>query len=209
MREKLNKNPMAQAGIVLLLLVAAAFMLLKGSGGEESEEAVPTEATVAVAGTDVSGTATAATPGAAVEGAISAAEGAVSTTASAVATPLPAPPLPKPVTNAYESGKTVVLLIVHDGGIDDALARQSVESLSSMSDVALFVVPVHQIARYAAITLGVDVNRVPALVVVRPKDLSDGIPEASVSYGLQTPQGVEQAVRDARYSGPIASYHPE
>ena len=33
----------------------------------------------------------------------------------------PAPPLPAPVTAAYDAGKTVVLLVVHDGGIDDRL----------------------------------------------------------------------------------------
>ena len=34
---------------------------------------------------------------------------------------VPAPPLPAPVQRAYASGKTVVLLVVRDGGIDDAL----------------------------------------------------------------------------------------
>lgn len=212
MREKLNSNPMAQAGVILLLLVAAGFFLLKGmGGGEEGEEAIPTEATVSVAGTEVSGTATGATPGEAVEGAIaSAAEGvAAGTGTSAVTSAVPAPPLPKAVTSAYKAGKTVVLLVVHDGGIDDKLAKQAVAGVGSMPDTALFVVPVGEIARYAAITLGVDVNRVPALVVVRPKDLSEGSPEASVTYGLQTPQSVEQALRDATYDGPAVSYHPE
>jgi hypothetical protein len=208
MREKLNSNPMAQAGIILILLLGVGFFLLKGSGGEESEEVPPTEATVSVAGTGVSGTATAETPGAAVEGAITAATEGV-TSASSSVTSLPAAPLPKAVTDAYDADKTVVLLIVHDGGIDDQLARKSVASLGSMSDVALFVVPVHQISRYAAITLGVDVNRVPALVVMRPKDLSEGSPQASVGYGLQSPQSVEQAVLDAGYDGPTTSYHPE
>lgn len=212
MREKLNSNPMAQAGIVLVLLIAVGIFLMKGMGGEEEgEEAIPTEATVSVAGTEVSGTATAATPGEAVEGAIASATEGVTAGAgtSAVTSALPAPPLPKAVTSAYQSGKTIVLLVVHDGGIDDKLAEQAVEGVGSMPDTALFVVPVSQIARYAAITLAVDVNRVPALVVVRPKDLSEGSPEASVTYGLQTPQSVEQALRDATYDGPAVSYHPE
>jgi hypothetical protein len=211
MREKLNGNPMAQAGIVLVLLIAVGFLFLKGMGGEEEgEEAIPTEATVSVAGTEVSGTATGATAGEAVEGAIaSAAEGVASASASAVGSSLPAPPLPKAVTSAYESGKIVLLLIVHDGGIDDKLAEQAVESAGSMPNTAIFVVPVGQIARYAAITLRVDVNRVPALVVMRPKELSEGSAEASVTYGLQTPQSVDQALRDATYDGPAVSYHPE
>jgi hypothetical protein len=188
MREKLNKNPMAQAGIVLVLLLAVGFMLLKGMGGEEEAAEVPVEATAVEA---------------------VAPEAVASTTASAVTSPVPAPPLPKAVTSAYESGKTVVLLIVRDGGIDDEEARRAVEEVRSVPDTAVFVVPAGEIARYAAITLGVDVNRVPALVVMRPKQLSEAGPEASVSYGFQTSQGVEQAVRDARYDGPVASYHPE
>ena len=77
-----------------------------------------------------------------------------------------------------------------------------------MSNVALFVVPVSQIFRYAAITLGVEVSRVPALVVMRPRSLSEGTPQASVSYGFQTRQTIVQAVRDASYNGPAATYHP-
>jgi hypothetical protein len=209
-REKLNENPKAQVGLIALLVVAAAFMFLKssGSGGEE-ESAVPTEATVAVAGTSAVGTATAATPGEAVEGAVETALESASETGAVAAPPsVPAPPPPTPVTSAYDEGKTVVLLIVHDGGIDDALVKQSSTQLSSLSDVAVFTVPAAQIARYAAITVGLEVNRVPALVVMRPKRLSAGTPQASVDYGFQTAQGVEQAVRDAAYDGRELTYHP-
>jgi hypothetical protein len=193
MRQKLNENPMAQVGIVLVLLVAVGIFLLKGSGGEE-EEAATAEIPAAVAEPGV------------VE---PAPEGVEATNASAITAPVPAPPLPKPVVSAYESGETVVLLIVRDGAIDDELAKQAVGAAESMAGTAVFVVPVHEISRYAAITLGVDVNRVPALVVMRPKRLSEAGPEASISYGPQTPGSVEQAVRDARYDGPTVSYHPE
>jgi hypothetical protein len=182
---------MAQAGLVLVLLLAVGFMLLKGMGGEEEEGAVSTEVPATEVAPEVGS------------------ESVASTTASAVTSPVPAPPLPKAVTSAYESGKTVVLLIVRDGAIDDELARRAVEEVRSVSETAVFVVPADEIARYAAITLGVDVNRVPALIVMRPKQLSEAGPEASISYGFQTPQSVEQAVRDARYDGPTASYHPE
>ncbi|HSK49394.1 MAG TPA: hypothetical protein VK889_02745 [Solirubrobacterales bacterium] len=191
MREKLNSNPMAQVGLVLVLLVVVGFMFLKGMGGEEEgEEAVPAEAPAAVE-------------------AEAPVEGVASTPAASVTAPLPAPPLPKDVTAAYQSGQTVVLLVVRDGGIDDELARDSVQALSSVPDAAVFIVPVKEVARYAAITLGVDLNRVPALVVMRPKALSEAGPEAAVTYGFQTAQSVEQAVRDARYDGPTVSYHPE
>lgn len=207
MREKLNENPMAQVALVGVLVVMAAVFFLKASGGgAEEEAAAPTEATVAVAGTEVSGTATGATPGEAVEGALEAAgEAGVSAAPSAV----PTPPPPRPLANAYDAGKTVVLLIVDPGGIDDKLVARSTVLLAASPDVALFVVPDRQIARYAAVTIGLDVNRVPALVVMKPKRLSRGTPQATVEYGFQTPQGVVQAVEDAAYRGPEVAYHPD
>ena len=206
MRDKLNNNPMAQVGLVVLLILLAGYMLLGGGlgGGEETEEAPPTEATVSVAGTG-------ATPGEAVEGAVaSALEAAGSETGgSSVTASIPAPPLPAPVAHAYDADKTVVLLVVRDGGIDDPLVADSVERLSGDSDVVTFVVPVRQVARYGAITLGVDIQQVPALVVMRPRRLSEGTPQASVDYGFQSAQSVEQAVRDAAYDGPEGAYHPD
>jgi hypothetical protein len=44
---------------------------------------------------------------------------------------------------------------------------------------------------------------------MRPKRLSGGVPQASVEYGFQTPASVVQAVRDAGYSGPEETYHPD
>ena len=209
MREKLNENPKAQVGLILVLIVVGAFMFIKSSGGgEEEESAGTTEATVAVAGTGAVGTATGATPGEAVEGAMEGAIESVGETVSAAPTAVPTPPPPKPVAAAYNSGKTVVLLVVHDGGIDDKLVQQASSQLKSDSSVSFFEVPAKQIARYAAITLGLDVNRVPALVVMRPKRLSGGTPQASVDYGFQTSENVQQAVRDAAYEGHELTYHP-
>ncbi|HEY2054990.1 MAG TPA: hypothetical protein VGH14_13740 [Solirubrobacterales bacterium] len=209
MREKLNENPIAQVALVAILVVVGAYMFISSSGGgEEEESAGATEATVAVAGTGAVGTATAATPGEAVEGAVETALESGVETPSAPPTSVPTPPPPHPVTAAYDSGKTVVLLIVHDGGIDDKLVQQAAAQLESRSDVALFTVPAKQIARYAAITVGLEVNRVPALVVMRPKRLSEGTPQASVDYGFQTSAGVLQAVQDAAYHGRELTYHP-
>jgi hypothetical protein len=210
-REKLNENPKAQVGLIALLVVVAAVFFLKSSGGEEEETAGATEATVAVGGTEATGTATAATPGEAVEGAVASALESAATAGAIAAAPssVPTPPPPAPVSRAYDAGKTVVLLIVDDGGIDDALAKRSASALAAIPEVELFIVPVKRIARYAAITVGLDVNRAPALVVMRPKRLSGGTPQASVDYGLQTPQSAVQAVLDASYRGPEATYHPD
>jgi hypothetical protein len=209
MRDKLNNSPAAQVGLVVILLAVTAFMFLKPGGGEESEEAAPTEATVAIAGTEASGTATGATPGEAVEGAVEGAvEAATAEGAGAIPASVPAPPMPAPVAHAYDDDKTVVLLLVDDGGIDDKLVKDSVERLGVLPEVAVFVVPAKQIARYAAITLGTDVQQVPALLVMKPRRLSGGVPQASVDYGFQTPESIAQAVIDAGYDGPEATYHP-
>jgi hypothetical protein len=213
MREKLNSDPKAQVLLVLVLVAVAGFMFMKMNGGEsESEEVPPTEASVSVAGTGVTGTATGATPGEAVEGAVesaieSVAEGGAAPTS--VPTSVPAPPLPRSVAGPYDEGRTVAILFVHDGGIDDRIVRRASAAVESVPDVALQVVPARKISRYAAVTLGVQVQQVPALVVMRPRSLSGGVPQASASYGFQTPQTIVQAVRDAAYSGPEKTYHPE
>jgi len=212
MREQLNNNPLAQVAVIAVLLVAVGvFVMSSGGGGSEEEESAgATEATVSVAGTTATGTATGATPGEAVEGAVEAATEAVSegTAASAVPAAADAPPLPRPVLDAWKANRTVVLLFVRDGGIDDRLVRIASAGLAGFPDVALSVIPAAKISRYAAITEGVGVERVPALVVVTPKHLKQTVPTASVSYGFQSPQSVVQAVIDAGYKGKTLDYHP-
>jgi len=193
MREKLNENPLAQVALIGLLLAVGVVMLMSMSGGgaeSASESASAPETTVVVS------SGPAITPA-----------GETPETGGGVPPP-PAPAPPQDVTAAYNSGQTVVLLIVREGGIDDRLVRDDSAALASMSGVALFVVPARNVSRYAAITEGVGVNRVPALVVVRPKPLSHGTPTASVSYGYQDTQSVIQDVVDARYKGGTLSYHP-
>ncbi|HEX6667202.1 MAG TPA: hypothetical protein VF081_11465 [Solirubrobacterales bacterium] len=205
MREKLNENPMAQIGLVVLLIVVVGYMLLGKGGEEEAVEEGPVVASVNGV------TATGATPGEAVEGAVESLEagGAVEAGSGEMPTSIPAPPPPAPVTAAYEAGRTVVLLVVHDGGIDRSLTAAATNYVADVPGTELIVVPVRQLARYASITVGLDLNRVPALVVMRPRKLSDGIPQATVDYGFQTPASVVQAVRDASYAGPETTYHPE
>jgi len=214
MRDALNNNPLVQLGLVgALLLVVAVFLMSSGGGGEEEESAGAgaTEATVHVAGTNATGTATGGTPGEAVEGAVAAAGESLSSSlsggASGAASPA-APPLPKPVLRAWKANRTLVLLFVRDGGIDDRVLKRAVRGVAQYPDVALFVVPAHRLYRYAAISEGVGVDRVPALVVVTPKRLNKSIPTASVSYGVQSPQTVAQAVIDAGYKGRTLDYHP-
>lgn len=210
MREKLNDNPVAQVGVVLVLVAVAAFMFLKPGGGESEEEASPELGGPTVA-TVNGATATGATPGEAVEGAIESLgeSGAVGAESGAMPTSVPAPPPPQEFTAAYDSGKTVVLLVVHDGGIDDRLTATAASVLTALPEVKLIPVPVKKLPRYAAVTVGLELNRVPALVVLKPKRLSGGTPQATVDYGFQTPESILLAVADANYEGPEVTYHPE
>jgi hypothetical protein len=195
MREKLNENPMAQAGLVAVLLVVAAVFLLGKMGGgseEEGEEAgaLPPAATSAIA-------AAAAGPNAQLPQLPPPGTG-----------PGAAPALPTPVVAAFKANRTVVLLFVRKGGIDDRLTLDAVKRLEGIAGVSPFVVQADQIARYVSIAQGVRVNRLPALVVVRPRHLDNGVPTASVQYGFQSTESVVQAVVDGRYTGPTLAYHP-
>jgi hypothetical protein len=199
MREALNSNPLAQAAVVgILLLCVAVFVVSSGGGGGEEEggEAAATGtssvSTTAVAPTEP---ASPVSPG----GALAAVSQSVAATA---------PPLPRPVMRAWKANQTPVLLFVRDGGIDDRLVKTATSGLAGFRDTAVFIVPAQQISRYAAITEGVGVDRVPALVVVTPRHLDQTVPTASVSFGFQSPQSVAQAVIDAGYKGPMIDYHP-
>ena len=195
MREKLNDNPLVQVAILGILLVAVGFFVMSSMGGGKEESSESAEPTV-----------TTTTGGGAIASAAAAGESVAAPEPGAFAAAVPPPP--RPVTAAFKAGDTVVLLFVKDGGIDDRLVTRSVARLSGLPNVATFIVPAHEIARYTTISQGVQVNRTPALVVVRPKHLTEGVPTASVQYGFRSPASVEQAVIDAGYKGPTLDYHP-
>jgi hypothetical protein len=201
MREQINNNPLAQIGIIGVLLVAVGIFAMSSMGGGEEEAESTTSTSATVTGPEGSATITATVT---TEGEVAAPATAPPPGALAAA----APPPPADVTAAFDANQTVVLLFVRNGGIDDRQVVAAVKQLEAMSNVATFVVPADRIARYAAIAQGVDVDRVPALVVLRPKRLDHGIPSASVLYGFQSPQSIVQAVIDAGYKGRTLDYHP-
>lgn len=194
MREKLNENPMAQVALVgVLLVLAAVFLMGKMGGGSEEEEGAESPAANA---------------------AVAAVETELEAGSDLPPLPAPgsgpgAPPAPPgAVVSAYEAGDTVAILFVRDGGIDDRLVAHAIHRLEVMSDVATFVVPAHKLARWVSIAQGVSLNRVPALVVIRPKSLSKTYNAATVHYGFQSSESIVQAVVDARYRGKTLPYHP-
>src|SRR5918994_2459989 len=204
MRKALNENPMVQMAVVGVLILVAGIFLLTRMGGDEKAPAPTAAATAtesAAAGT------TAAPTGSTAPAEVVAPAGGSVTLAPAPMPPsspealVPGPGLPAEVVNAWKGGDALALLIVRGGGIDDRLVRDSVHALSGDPEVSVFVARAKNIARYARITQGVGVNRVPALVIVRPRRLSGGIPQAVVSYGFRDRNSVVQAVEDALYTG--------
>jgi len=202
MREQLNNNPVAQIAVVAVLLVASGFFLISTMGGGDEDEAGGGAVSATVNGAPGSG----ATPGEAVDDAVQNLEAGGGTAPTAA--PVPDVAVPAKVTDAWQSGAIVVLLFVREGGIDDGLVEIIARSLGPLPGVTEFIVPAKQISRYSAITGGVGVERVPALVVLTPKGIAGDQPTASVHYGFQSPASVVQAVIDAGYDGPTRDYHP-
>jgi hypothetical protein len=192
MREQLNNNPLAQLAVLGALLLAGGVFLMTtmGGGGEEEGEAASSSSSLTVEA-----------PG-------SEAAPPAEASAAPALPPSTAPPLPEAVLRAWEADQTVVLLFVRDGGIDDHLVEQTSENLNAFPDVTRFVVPAAQISRYGAITEGLGIERVPALVTISPRRLGEQVPTASVHYGFQTRASVAQAVIDAGYEGRTLPYHP-
>jgi hypothetical protein len=115
-----------------------------------------------------------------------------------------------PVAQAYDDGRAVAVLITRMRGIEDRRLRATLSRIEAAGDVAVFHAYARDIARYSRITGGVDVSRVPVLVVIRPRELSEAaVPVAAVSYCFRGPASAEQAVRDALYEGRRnLPYHP-
>jgi hypothetical protein len=206
-RKAINENPIAQAAVIGLLVIAVAFLMLtrvmNSNSGGDSEPA--TESSAAAAPVDSAADAAALAPTAA------APTPAPDASSGAAAGEFVAGPgLPENVVAAYDNGEAVVLLVTRKAGIEDQRLKAMVGSARGVGNVTVFTTNARGIGRYSRIARGVDVSRVPALVVVRPKKVSDGVPQATVSYGFRGPDSVEQAVRDALYDGKSnLPYYPE
>ena len=216
MRKALNDNPVVQIVILALLGIVVAFLLLTKvahrSGGSAAPATPTTESSSSPTSTGTSTTST--TPSAGATAPATTAPGTTATgspsASEATGRFVAGPGLPAPVVHAYKSGKAVVLLVLRRRGIDDHELRANVENLRAGGDLALFVTNAGRIARYSRITQGVNVDRVPALVVLRPRRLSHGTPVATVRYGYRDPDSVAQAIRDALYKGPTnLPYYPK
>ena len=233
MRKALNDNTLVQVAVLGVLALVVGFLLITRVAHKSSTSTSTTSTTTASAvpgavttPTDSSATATAptatdssataTTPESTVTTpSSSTAPASVATAPAAAAAAAPGkfvigPGLPAPVVKAYAQGKVVVLLVVRRGGIDDDAVKASVEHMRHAPDVALFVTNAGHVSRYSRIASGVDLDRVPALIVLRPRKLSRGSPQATVSYGFRGPDSIAQAVHNALYKGPSnLPYYPK
>jgi hypothetical protein len=220
-RERLNNDPKVQAIVLGIIGVIAVFFVFSTVMKKDPEAAVP-PATNPAAATDPNAAATTPVDPAATAPA-TAATAPVDPAATTPPEPTSLPPatvdpgdasgllpskgLPKEVLVAYASNKAIALLVVDPHGLSDQRVKTFTEALRSRDDVAVFLVDSPDIGDYSRITSGVSVDRVPALIVVRPRKLTDGAPTATVSYGFRGPQSVDQAVDDSLYQGkPVPSY---
>ena len=206
MRAKINENPVVQVVLVGFLAIVLAFLFLTRVMGGPDAAPAPTTTPAATV-----------TPGADAAGVVATPVDPVTGAAPTPATPVapagtgfePGPGLPGDVVKAYESGDAVVLLISKDNGIEDKRLRSVVSTLNSRSDTTVFMADSRNVARFSRIAQGVDLDRAPALVVIKPRSVNDGgLPVASISYGFRNPESVVQAVRDALYKGKQLPYHP-
>ena len=207
MRQKINDDPRLKMGIVIVLMLASLFFFKTRMGGEEEPPAA---------------TATAATTGVADPAAIAPAGTAVvpspTDPLAGAVTPATVPgtvpviedvPLPTELVSAYNRGDTVLLLLVRESGIDDALVQAAAAQAAGASGATLFTDSVSNVSRYTQITQAINLDRVPALVVLRPKRLTAATATATVSYGFRDVQSVRQEIEDALFDGRTVGYSPD
>jgi len=204
-REKLNDNPVAQIALLGVLVLVVGFLLLTRMGGSSEETPAAPAPTDPAATAPVTPDATGAVP-------ITPTDPSLPVTPDATGTvPVPGadsdfkagPGLPAPVVDAYDANKVVVLLIVNKGSIDDDKIKAIAQDLGKRPDTTLFTVESSDVADYSRIAQGVDLQQTPALVVLRPKNLTPNgaQPTATIEYGFRGPDSVNQTVEDALYKG--------
>lgn len=213
MRKALNENPVVQVVMLGILGIVVAFLFMTRVMGQDE----PSSSTSSSTATTPAPTSTDATPAATDPAATDPAASAPATPAASEAAPPsvgavgfePGAGLPESVVRAHESGDVIALLVVNRRATEDRRLEAEVNQLRGRSDTSVFVVEAKDVTRYSRIAEGVDLDRVPALVVVEPKGQVQGnLPGATISYGFRGPESVEQAVRDVLYDGRELPYHP-
>ena len=215
MRKALNENPMVQlavlgvGGILLAILLISS---LSGGGSSSSETAADDPAATA---TPAPAPAT-ADPATATPAPDATATATPETTTTAPPADsgsadglLPSAGLPEDVLVAYAKNQAIALLVIDPKAVSDKQVAQYSDVLKSRKDVEYFEVKSKDIADYARITQGVSISRTPSLIVIRPRDKTEGAPTAVVVEGFRDADSIETALEDALYSGPDEPSYPE
>ena len=224
MRKALNEDPRVQMGVFAVVGIIVVFFLFNTVMKKDPAPPAPTStaataapasgtqpgsaATATAAGTAAPATTTPVAPGTAPTTPVTPSTPSVGTDPGAANGLLPGKGLPKDVLVAYARNQAIALLVVDPKGLSDEKLKAFTEPLKSRKDVTLFVVDAKDIGDYYRITAGVSVDRVPALVVIRPRKLTADAPTATVSYGFRSPKSVDQAVDDALYDGGTVPSYP-
>ncbi|MDQ3572760.1 MAG: hypothetical protein M3383_07875 [Actinomycetota bacterium] len=210
MRKALNENPVVQVVMLGLLGIVVAFLFMtRVMGGDEATEPAP--ATTATTVPAAPATA-ASTPAPAPSAATAPTASGSTSTSPADAGFEAGPGLPGSIVKAHRSGDVVALLILQEEGIEDAKLKAEVEALRRRADTTVLVSSAEGLTRYSRIAEGVNLDRVPGLVVIHPpagkRAAQTQLPVATISYGFRGPDGVRQAIADALYEGRNLPYHP-
>lgn len=196
MRQALNENPAVQVVMLGVLGIVVAFLFMTRIMGQSDTSDTPAQPVAAAPAT--AGAAPVTTPGGPPEAGASPTVGFEAGAG-----------LPRSVVSAYEDGDVVALLVVNSKGTEDQRLESEVNGLRGRGDTSVFVVEAKDVARYSRIAEGVNLDRVPALVVIEPRGRTEGeLPAASISYGFRGPESVKQAISDALYRGKELPYHP-
>ena len=225
MRKALNENPMVQLAVLGVGGILLAILLISSlSGGGSSSETPPEDPAATATATVDPATATAepapttADPATAATPAADATAAATPDATTTVAPPvdsgsadglLPSAGLPEDVLVAYAKNQAIALLVIDPKAVSDKQVAQYSDVLKSRDDVEYFEVKSKDIADYARITQGVSISRTPSLIVIRPRDKTEGAPTAVVVEGFRDADSIETALEDALYSGPDEPSYPE
>jgi hypothetical protein len=207
-RRALNENPIVQVVMLGALGIVVAFLFMTRVMGQDEAGTSSSPETPAPAPAPTTAGATPAVPDPATADAAAVVPTEPVPTGSAAGFE-PGAGLPESVVRAHESGDVVALLVVNRKAPEDRRLEAEVNGLRGRSDTSVFVVEAKDVTRYSRIAEGVDLDRVPALVVVEPKRQVEGeLPVATTSYGFRGPESVEQSVRDVLYDGRELPFHP-
>lgn len=203
MRQKINEDPRAKMAVVIVLALAGLFLFMtRVKGGSEPAAAPAATADVTTTG--------AAAPSAALPSPTMPVAGTAPPATTAGGLPMiEDAPLPTDLVAAYDRGEVVMLLLVREAGIDDRLVEVATQQVAAASGASLFVDSVSNVSRYTQITQAINLDRVPALIVLRPKRLTGGTATASVSYGFRDVQSIRQEIVDALFNGRAVGYSPD